>query len=180
MPATPPDGFTWPNGAKLAFSLVVNVEEGAEKSILDGDKGPERVEELGAVPAKAHIRVHGNESNYQSGITRGAPRVLKLLDKHQIPATWTAASLALERAPWLAKALMARSNPRIIPRNHRMEQMIEAAVAGDMAVCAGPPDTLVPGSGTVLIGGMPAIRMGDASAHGGTIVGGEPTVLIGG
>lgn len=110
MPATPPPGFTWPNGAKLAFSLVVNVEEGAEKNIRDGDKGPEPVDELGATPAKAQIRVHGNETNYQYGINRGAPRVLKLLDKHQMPATWTAASLALERAPWLADALMKRGD----------------------------------------------------------------------
>lgn len=57
---------------------------------------------------------------------------------------------------------------------------LPAAVAGDMAVCVGPPDTLLPGSGTVLIGGMPAIRMGDSTAHGGTVMGGDPTVLIGG
>lgn len=110
MRRDPPPGFTWPNGAKLAVSIVVNVEEGAEKSILDGDKGPEPVDELGAVPAKAPIRVHGNETNYQYGINRGAPRVLKLLDRYGIPATWTAASLALERAPWLADAIMARGD----------------------------------------------------------------------
>jgi uncharacterized Zn-binding protein involved in type VI secretion len=54
-----------------------------------------------------------------------------------------------------------------------------AARMGDMAVCVGPPDSIVAGSGTVLIGGMPAARMGDATAHGGSIVGGEPTVLLG-
>jgi len=54
-----------------------------------------------------------------------------------------------------------------------------AAVVGDMATCAGPPDTIVAGSGTVMIGGMPAARMGDSTAHGGTIVLGEFTVLIG-
>ena len=56
---------------------------------------------------------------------------------------------------------------------------LPAARVGDMASCAGPPDTIVAGSGTVLIGGMPAARMGDSTAHGGTILGGEPTVLIG-
>lgn len=50
---------------------------------------------------------------------------------------------------------------------------------GDMLVCTGPPDTVVAGSATVLIGGMPAARLGDSTAHGGTIVGGEATVLIG-
>ncbi len=55
-----------------------------------------------------------------------------------------------------------------------------AAVVGDMCVCVGPPDAIVKGSGTVLIGGRPAARMGDMTAHGGVIVQGFPTVMIGG
>jgi hypothetical protein len=50
---------------------------------------------------------------------------------------------------------------------------------GDMCVCTGPPDTIILGSTGVLIGGKPAARMGDSCAHGGTIVIGCPTVLIG-
>lgn len=56
---------------------------------------------------------------------------------------------------------------------------LPAARVGDMAVCVGPPDTIAMGSGTVLIGGMPAARLGDTTAHGGSIVLGCPTVLIG-
>lgn len=55
-----------------------------------------------------------------------------------------------------------------------------AARVGDMCVCVGTPDTIAMGSATVLIGGMPAARMGDSTAHGGTIVAGCPTVMIGG
>jgi len=55
-----------------------------------------------------------------------------------------------------------------------------AAVLGDMAVCVGPPDSIVKGSATVMICGKPAARMGDTTAHGGAIVIGCPTVLIGG
>lgn len=55
-----------------------------------------------------------------------------------------------------------------------------AAVMGDICVCTGPPDSIVKGSGTVLICGKPAARMGDTTAHGGTIVAGAPTVMIGG
>lgn len=54
-----------------------------------------------------------------------------------------------------------------------------AARVGDMAVCTGPPDSIVSGSLTVYIGGMPAARMGDSTAHGGVIVLGLPTVIIG-
>ena len=57
---------------------------------------------------------------------------------------------------------------------------IPAAVIGDICVCVGPPDTIVKGSGTVYIGGKPAARMGDTTAHGGVIVQGLPTVIIGG
>ena len=55
-----------------------------------------------------------------------------------------------------------------------------AATVGDMCVCVGPPDVIVQGSATVLIGGKPAARMGDMTAHGGSIVLGCPTVLVGG
>lgn len=56
---------------------------------------------------------------------------------------------------------------------------LPAARMGDQAVCAGPPDIIAAGSATVLIGGMPAARMGDSTAHGGVIIVGAPTVLIG-
>lgn len=56
---------------------------------------------------------------------------------------------------------------------------LPAARATDMAVCVGPPDVITLGSMTVLIGSMPAARMGDLCAHGGSIVAGYPTVLIG-
>ena len=56
---------------------------------------------------------------------------------------------------------------------------LPAARMGDMATCVGPPDTIIIGSPTVLIGGQPAARLGDSCAHGGAIVVGCPTVLIG-
>jgi uncharacterized Zn-binding protein involved in type VI secretion len=55
-----------------------------------------------------------------------------------------------------------------------------AALLGDMATCVGPPDSVMMGSATVLISKKPAARMGDTCAHGGSIVLGLPTVLIGG
>jgi uncharacterized Zn-binding protein involved in type VI secretion len=58
--------------------------------------------------------------------------------------------------------------------------MMPAARVGDMLVCVGPPDVIAMGSITVLIGGQPAARLGDMTAHGGAIVVGLPTVMIGG
>lgn len=55
-----------------------------------------------------------------------------------------------------------------------------AAVVGDLCTCTGPPDTIAMGSATVMIGGKPAARLGDLTAHGGSIIVGAPTVMIGG
>jgi uncharacterized Zn-binding protein involved in type VI secretion len=55
-----------------------------------------------------------------------------------------------------------------------------AAKLGDMLVCVGPPDTIIKGSSTVFINSVPAARVGDATEHGGSIVMGCPTVMIGG
>ncbi len=57
---------------------------------------------------------------------------------------------------------------------------IPASVMGDSATCVGPPDSVIKGSATVLIGGKPAVRIGDSTAHGGVVVLGLPTVMIGG
>jgi uncharacterized Zn-binding protein involved in type VI secretion len=54
-----------------------------------------------------------------------------------------------------------------------------AARVGDMLTCVGPPDVIAMGSPTVLIGSMLAARINDPTAHGGTIVMGFPTVMIG-
>lgn len=56
---------------------------------------------------------------------------------------------------------------------------LPAARVGDMCTCVGPPDTIALGSMKVLIANKPAARLGDLTAHGGSIVLGCPTVLIG-
>jgi uncharacterized Zn-binding protein involved in type VI secretion len=57
---------------------------------------------------------------------------------------------------------------------------LPAARVTDLHTCAGPPAPVAMGSMTVLIGGQPAARMGDPTGHGGSIVMGCLTVLIGG
>lgn len=57
--------------------------------------------------------------------------------------------------------------------------MMPQARVGDMCLCVGPPDAIAMGSFTVLVGGMPAARIGDLTTHGGSLIVGLPTVLIG-
>ena len=96
----------WPGGAKVALSIVVNVEEGSEQSIARGDKGMEQVDELG-VFVKGPIRNYANESNYLYGIKAGAPRVIRLLREYGVAASWTVAAQSLETHPELAEAIVA-------------------------------------------------------------------------
>ncbi|UXI02696.1 PAAR domain-containing protein [Photobacterium sp. TY1-4] len=56
---------------------------------------------------------------------------------------------------------------------------VPAARKGDMVICIGPPDSISAGSGSVLINGKPAARQGESTRHGGKVVNGNPTVLIG-
>ncbi|MFN3945124.1 MAG: polysaccharide deacetylase family protein [Allosphingosinicella sp.] len=94
----------WPGGAKIALSIVVNVEEGSEMTVARGDKGMEPVDELG-IHIKAPIRNYGNESNYLYGIKAGAPRIVKLLRDFEVAASWTVAAMSLEEHPEIAEAI---------------------------------------------------------------------------
>lgn len=57
--------------------------------------------------------------------------------------------------------------------------IMPAGCVGDLLTCVGPPDTILMGEPSVLIGGRPAARLTSTTAHGGTIIVGCPTVLIG-
>jgi peptidoglycan/xylan/chitin deacetylase (PgdA/CDA1 family) len=127
----PPQPYSWPQDARLALSVVVNVEEGAESSVAEGDRGPEPVDELG-IALKKPIRNYGNESNYQYGIKAGAPRVLRLLEIHGVKATFTAAAVALERAPQLAREIAAQGHEACAHgyrwvHQYNMEEAVERA-----------------------------------------------------
>lgn len=75
MPLTE-ERIDWPDGARVALSIVVNVEEGSEMTVARGDRGMEPVDELG-VHVKSPIRNYGNESNYRYGLKAGAPRTTR-------------------------------------------------------------------------------------------------------
>ncbi|MEO6517549.1 MAG: polysaccharide deacetylase family protein [Pseudoxanthomonas sp.] len=109
--------YAWPNAARLALSIVVNVEEGSEYNVGQGDKITEPVDEL-AVSLSKPIRNYGNESNYRYGIVEGHDRVAALLDKYQVTSTYTAAAVSLERAPEIA-AYLRGSRHETCSHGHR-------------------------------------------------------------
>ncbi len=95
------------------------------------------------------------------------PPAARLTDMHTCPMT-------TGPVPHVGGPIIGPGVPTVLIGN------MPAAVMGDSATCVGPPDTIIKGSATVMIGGKPAARMGDSTAHGGIIVLGLPTVMIGG
>lgn len=101
----PPD-LIWPNGARLAVSLVVNFEEGAEFSIEQGDPATERLGEVvSVVPDGA--RDSGMEQMFAYGMRAGVWRFLDAFAAHGMPATFFMCGRAIERAPSVAAAVVA-------------------------------------------------------------------------
>jgi len=107
----------WRPGARVAVSLVVNVEEGTELSVSRGDATMEPVDELGMF-TREPLRNLPNESNYRYGLTQGAPRVAKLLRDRGMAATWTCAAEALELAPHVAR-LIAEGGHEVCAHGYR-------------------------------------------------------------
>ena len=95
----------WPNNSRLALQIVLNYEEGAENSVLHGDKHSETFlsEIIGAQPIKGrHINM---ESMYEYGSRRGFWRLHKLFEEKNIPITIFGVAMALERNPDVCKAI---------------------------------------------------------------------------
>ncbi len=93
----------------------------------------------------------------------------RLMDNHLCPMV----TPGLPPIPHVGGPISGPCVPTVLIGN------MPAATLGDMCVCVGPPDSIIKGSTCVLIGGKPAARVTDTCAHGGMIVVGCPTVLIG-
>lgn len=97
------------------------------------------------------------------------PLASRITDFHSCPQV----SPGINPIPHIGGPIIGPGCPTVLIGN------IPAACVGDMALCVGEPDTIISGSKTVFIGGRPAARMGDKTSHGGEILLGFPTVIIG-
>jgi peptidoglycan/xylan/chitin deacetylase (PgdA/CDA1 family) len=104
---SPPDP-SWPDGARVAVSIVVNFEEGAEFSISDGDPENEAVYEI-------EQRLAGRpdpaiDSHFEYGSRAGWWRIMEVLGQHGAPATVSSSGSAVERLPLLAQDAVRRGH----------------------------------------------------------------------
>jgi peptidoglycan/xylan/chitin deacetylase (PgdA/CDA1 family) len=101
--------LSWPNGARLAISLVINFEEGAEQQVADGDERTERIGEvLSAVDPGAPDM--GQAQIFAYGMRAGLWRFLDALDARELPATFFCCGRAINRVPNLAAEITARGH----------------------------------------------------------------------
>jgi len=114
----PPDPG-WPGAARIAVQFVLNVEEGAESSVLNGDTRSEAyLHELPGRPARENQRDLSVESMYEYGSRAGVWRILELFRSRGLPLTAFAAGLALELNPEIGEAL-ARDGHEIAGHGYR-------------------------------------------------------------
>ena len=100
-----PPAWKLPGGAKLAVSMVINFEEGAELSVSDGDAQAEKVSEVVSVVPPGRWD-QGNEQIFAYGMRAGVWRMLDALAKHKRPATFYMCGRAVERLPQIAKRVV--------------------------------------------------------------------------
>lgn len=137
--ARPPDP-AWPGRARVAVSFVVNVEEGAELSLIDGDERNEAVYEVTdeVVGAPDPCR----DTHFEYGTRVGYHRIMRLLDAYAAPATLNACGRAIARSPWIAGDAVARGHEVAChgwrwERHAGMEEALErATIARAVAVIA--------------------------------------------
>jgi allantoinase len=98
----------WPNGKRLAVSFVVNVEEGSELSIGDGDERNEsRYEAVEEVKGAPDLCM---ESHFGYGPRQGYARIAKAFDAYGVKASFSTCGRAAERTPWIIQDAVARGH----------------------------------------------------------------------
>lgn len=115
-----PPKVEWPNGARIAISVVVNYEEGSEYSLLDGDAAHEVNNEVPS-PVPPEQRDLANESFFEYGSRVGVWRVMDILDQFDVKATFFCCALALERNPHIGPEIVRREH-EVFGHGYRWEE----------------------------------------------------------
>ena len=118
-----PPKVSWPGGARIAISLVVNYEEGSELAVGDGDANPERVLSESAMrPWPAGKRDLAMETMYEYGARVGFWRLMDIFDEHDVKSTFYVCAVALERNRKAARAIRERGHD-VVCHGYRWEDV---------------------------------------------------------
>ncbi|MEM1340790.1 MAG: polysaccharide deacetylase family protein [Pseudomonadota bacterium] len=144
-----PPPVRWPNGAGLAVSLVVNIEEGAELSLTDGDERNEHIYE--AVERVEYAPDLCMESHFEYGPRAGWPRIRAALAGRGFPATLNACGRALEATPWIATEAVADGH-EVAAHGWRWERHAGMDEATERRAIARTVETITRTAGTPPLG----------------------------
>jgi allantoinase len=139
----------WPGGARLAVSVVVNIEEGAELSIGDGDERNEAIYE--AVEEVAGVRDLCMESHFEYGPRAGWPRIRDVLAARGVLATLNACGRALDRTPWIAAEAVAAGH-EVAAHGWRWERHVHMDEATERRAIARTVEAITRTAGTPPLG----------------------------
>jgi allantoinase len=129
----------WPEGARLAVSVVVNVEEGAELSLSLGDERNEGVYEV--VEEVEGVVDQCKDTHFDYGTRVGYHRIMALLEQYEVPATMNCCARALELSPWLGRDALARGH-EISCHSFRWEGHARMAIDAERDVIARSINTI--------------------------------------
>jgi peptidoglycan/xylan/chitin deacetylase (PgdA/CDA1 family) len=113
--------ISWPGGARLAISVIVNYEEGSERSFAMGDPDQETGTEWGSYVLPAETRNLAMESMYEYGSRVGIWRILTLLERFDVRSTFYACAVAFEQAPEVVDAVMEGKHG-VVSHGYRWEE----------------------------------------------------------
>lgn len=145
---TPPDP-QWPNEARVAVSLVLNLEEGAELAISDGDERNEAVYEI--VLETQGVPDRAMESHFEYGARVGFWRILDLFDEYGVPATMNVCGRAVERSPWMAQEPVKRGH-ELCCHGYRWEPLVYMDEAEERETIAKTVRAIQQASGVMPVG----------------------------
>ena len=144
----PPDP-QWPHNGRVAVSLVINVEAGAELSLADGDERNESVYEI--VEPVDRVPNHCLASHFDYGPRAGYWRIMRTLARFDAPCTVSAAGRAIARSPWLAEDTVARGH-EIACHSYRWERHAEMSEAHEREIIAKTVDSIHKAAGVRPVG----------------------------
>jgi allantoinase len=144
-----PPQVRWPGGARLAVSVVVNVEEGAELSLSQGDASNEHIYE--AVEKVEGVPDLCMESHFAYGTRAGWPRIRDALARFGVKATLNACGRALLLSPWLAQEAVADGH-EISSHGWRWERQVYMSQAEERQVIAKAVAAIAETAGTPPVG----------------------------
>jgi allantoinase len=146
--AEPPDP-RWPDAGRVAVSFVVNVEEGAELSVADGDERNEAVHEITDEVRDAPDPCR--DSHFEYGTRVGYWRIMRLLDAYGVRATMNACGRSVERSPWLARDAIGRGH-EVACHGWRWERHAGMDEATERAVITRACNSIKAATGTAPLG----------------------------